>query len=139
MDKNELITLYKNPFYDDVFQAYDIPPIPSKKGGYKKTEHGSYNDKPPTPSVAEFERWMRNEYFEHRNPVWPLEGDLFVYITILIIQKRYSEIDIDNLAHAMLDAMKGIVYLDDVQVSTLLARTFLCVKYTITKPFITNW
>ena len=49
----------------------------------------------------------------------PLTGDVAVTITYFY---QNTSLDVDNIPKPILDALKGLVYLDDAQVSDLLCR-----------------
>ena len=45
-----------------------------------------------------------------------------VHLSISITEKRYFEVDVDNLAKTVLDSLNGIAFDDDSQVSSLIVE-----------------
>lgn len=55
------------------------------------------------------------------NPDWPFKGKLQVQFFVSDKQSRLDEVDLDNLAKAILDSLKGVVFQDDAQIVSLTA------------------
>jgi crossover junction endodeoxyribonuclease RusA len=54
---------------------------------------------------------------------WPADGLAFAGAIMITLTYLYDdELDLDNLAKPVLDALKGLVFLDDQQVTDLLVR-----------------
>lgn len=65
------------------------------------------------------DHFFRKEFREWR----PRYGEFSVEIA-LIVQPGLPRLDLDNLAKAILDGIKGAVFFDDVQVARLLVERF---------------
>ncbi len=46
-------------------------------------------------------------------------------INVSTLERRYKEVDVDNLAKCVLDALNGIAFDDDSQVSTLISQKII--------------
>ena len=115
------LTVNPNPFYDTVLGTL-FENVPSKQIDYKKNKQGIYELKPPTQSVKKFSSWLKTYYLPELEPhyEWPLKGSLLFYAEITLKKKEYETKDVDNLAKALIDSMKGVVFEDDVQIKTLI-------------------
>lgn len=55
---------------------------------------------------------------EDKNPEWPFREKLVIQFSISDIQSRLDEIDLDNLAKTMFDIFKGLIYVNDSQITS---------------------
>jgi Holliday junction resolvase RusA-like endonuclease len=62
----------------------------------------------------------------------PLTGDLTVVLLFVVDKKNGQDIDLDNAVKLVLDALKGIAYLDDIQVNPHWAERFYCGQRVVT-------
>jgi Holliday junction resolvase RusA-like endonuclease len=51
-----------------------------------------------------------------KNHEWPFKEDLLVQFTVSNKQAKLKEVDLDNLAKTLFDALQGIVYSNDSQI-----------------------
>lgn len=68
---------------------------------------------------------------------WPageLPGAGFIMLTITYFYEGESAIGIDNIPKPILDALKGLIYLDDAQVTDILCRKSLNSDLRIENP-----
>ena len=113
------MTYYQNPFYNDVFGTQHVV-IPTKRAGYKQdpvTKKVTISDLPK--GTKEFEKYIRESFSCEDKEEWPYSDRLLVSIWISIKNSEYKCKDIDNIAKSIMDALKGIVYVDDKQIDTL--------------------
>jgi crossover junction endodeoxyribonuclease RusA len=76
---------------------------------------------PDSRSCAEWQQTVRAaawEFWPYLQP--PVETD--VSAVVVYFYQRSTLIDVDNMAKPILDALKNVAYLDDRQVSHLVAR-----------------
>ena len=113
-----IITFHQNPFYNDLFGTFDTQ-IPSRRFGYKKDAEGKPTITSLPKSTREFQAKIKAILSDRPKPEWPHTGRLLIAILVHLTKKEYRIKDIDNLAKSLLDAMKGIVFKDDVQIDSL--------------------
>ncbi len=54
-----------------------------------------------------------------------MPNELEVLITVSCNKKRFYEVDVDNLAKAVLDSMNGLIFDDDSQVTSLISKKYI--------------
>ena len=113
-----IITFHQNPFYNDLFGNIGIQ-VPSKRVGYKQDAAGKATITSLPKGTRKFEAEIKAFLFDELKPEWPHTGRLLIAILVHLTKKEYRIKDIDNIAKSLLDAMKGIVFKDDVQVDAL--------------------
>jgi hypothetical protein len=57
-------------------------------------------------------------------PEWPRKGRLLIAMWIAVKGSDYKHKDIDNVTKSILDALKGVAYIDDVQIDTIHVQKF---------------
>jgi len=133
--------LSKNPVFDvAVGQLAGPDEIPTKQDKFKpligvqgiiKESDGQevilnelYVRNPDKDVVKRFEKGLREllkESIDERYPIL-LPFTLEVVIQITVQQKRFFQVDVDNLAKTVLDCLTGIVFENDSQVINLLVQ-----------------
>jgi Holliday junction resolvase RusA-like endonuclease len=111
--KNKKVVFYQNQFYDDVFICFDKV-IPSKRIRYKQNEQKIITDIITPSGTQEFENYIKKHLTSKSN--WPYKGRLLIAIFVTMKESDYRHKDIDNITKSLLDAMKGKVYEDDIQI-----------------------
>jgi Holliday junction resolvase RusA-like endonuclease len=71
-------------------------------------------------SNVKFQESLRTRAFPSLTGVSPLEGRLYARITWF--HRGATSQDVDNIAKNILDALKGVCYLDDSQITTCFIR-----------------
>ena len=82
-----------------------------------------YIRNPAKQSIQDFEEKLREyikENLQEDNP-YPMPNKIEVILAFNISEKRFFEVDVDNLSKNILDCMNGLVFDDDSQVVNLLA------------------
>lgn len=127
--------IYSSEF-DYLIFSEDV--IPSKKSRHKRKRIIPFLKWPTylapvkdSPAVRAFEEKMRSktipefgDKFEYYGKNWPIgkEHFLYVYIEAGFTAKDFKEKDTDNLPKVVLDSMKGTIFEDDNQVTSLLVQ-----------------
>src|SRR3989338_5988397 len=96
--------------------------VPAKAVTYKKAEDGKVTET-IKPKTHEFENGLKEKMKHALKGVslFPTKEHVFVSITHgLHSSNEYKNLDLDNRAKTILDALKGVVYDDDKQVRVLL-------------------
>lgn len=117
-NQKNIIIFHQNPFYNDLFGTFDIQ-IPSKRVGYKQDAEGRHVITSLPKGTRDFEAKINAFLSDIPKPEWPYTGRLLIAILVHLTKKEYHIKDIDNLAKSLLDAMKDIVFKDDVQIDAL--------------------
>lgn len=134
-DKEKFMTFKQNPNIDFLFGYFGAMNVPTKQDGYKpinaiKIDNDGvetilkhfYQRKPETASVQKFKKYIQeittgkftdNERIKKPNKVQ-------VHLSISLTEKRFFDVDVDNLAKTVLDSLNGIAFDDDSQVSSLI-------------------
>ena len=134
-NKDEYIIFKQNPNLDFLFGYFGKMPIPTKQDGYKPIDFVGIDDesaetvlkdfyqrKPETLSVQKFKNAIQEitkDKFKESDKI-EMPNQVHLSLSISITEKRFFEVDIDNLAKTVLDSLNGIVYDDDKQVSSLI-------------------
>jgi Holliday junction resolvase RusA-like endonuclease len=108
------------PTKQDAFKPINI--IHTDENGVETILKDFYVKKPETKSVNNFKNYIQSvarEKFTSENII-KMPSDVQVHLSISVNQKRYHEVDVDNLAKTVLDCLKGIAFDDDCQVSSLI-------------------
>ena len=96
--------------------------VPAKAVCYKKDSDGKVEET-IKPRTHEFENGLKKKMREELSGVslFPTKEYVFLSITYgLHSSREYKNLDLDNRAKTILDALKGAVYEDDRQVKVLL-------------------
>ena len=132
---SESKTYYQNPKVDYLFGYLGGKPIPSHQDKYKPieligvTEDGEeeildnvYIKNPAKNAVSEFQEKIRQDaekiFGENGRIDTPTEIE--VILSISVTERRFKEVDVDNLAKTVLDGLKGAAFEDDSQVASLI-------------------
>jgi Holliday junction resolvase RusA-like endonuclease len=116
--------------------VFDVPLEPKGKGRPRFSRHGKFTKVYTDQATLDYETAIQLCASKAMGSQKPLETPVSVYLHIRVsIPKSYSKKrseaclagterpakkpDIDNIGKAILDAMNGTVYLDDVQVVEL--------------------
>lgn len=96
--------------------------VPAKAVSYKKDAQGNIVEQ-TKPQTHAFENGLKEKLRAELKDVsiFPTTDYVFVSITHgLHSSNEYKNLDLDNRAKTILDALKGVVYVDDKQVKVLL-------------------
>lgn len=110
------VVYHQNPFYDSMFAFFELP-VPSKRVRYRLDQQGQLIYFTPSQSGKAFEAEVRAAL--RPEATWPFRGSIFVAITLGLPEGEFRAKDVDNISKSLLDAMTGIVILDDRQVVAL--------------------
>lgn len=135
--KEEFITYYQNPKVEILFGFYGGKPIPTKQDQFKPLkafevdENGEeielknfYEKKDDKSSIQE----MKNIVAEYATEAFKEKGiikkpsEVEVLLSFSVKEKRFKQVDIDNLSKTVLDGLTGVAFEDDVQVSSLIVN-----------------
>lgn len=137
MNKDDSITFYKNPKIDFLFGYFGDLPVSTKQDKFKPIEvveidtdgkeeilNNFYMKKPPKDSIQSFENYIKELASENFNDNNRIKKPAFiqVYLSISITEKRFKEVDVDNLAKSVLDGLNGVAYDDDSQITSLIVK-----------------
>lgn len=134
---SKIVKIKKNPKLDWAVGLWGGAPVPTKQEKYKpmvgyqgvlqengveKVLEELYIRNPDKNIVAEFEARLSGFLKENlgEGQPYPMPLRVEVILAVTINKKRFFEVDVDNLAKTILDAMKGLVFEDDSQVINLL-------------------
>lgn len=129
----------KHPDLDFFFGLLRIDQVPTKQDKYKsigeykivregvdgqEEVHEVFIKAENKKSIQTFEEMLREELKNNKTPNLPFKKEeiVEVIIAITMTQRRFKEVDVDNLAKSVLDIMKGEVFVDDSQVANLLIK-----------------
>ncbi len=127
----------KNPNIDFMFGYFGNQPILTKQDKFKPvqltsiTEDGKeevlnnfYVKNPDSDSLERFKSQIAGVASEvmGTDDLIKAPNEVEVILSITMKERRFKEVDVDNLAKSVLDSLIGIVFEDDSQVSTLLVN-----------------
>lgn len=134
-DKKDYITYRQNPNIDFLFGYTDGMEVPTKQDAYKPIdgikidENGTgtilkdfYQRKPEKSSVQNFKNFLKDLIsgkFKESDRI-KMPNKVQVSISFSLKEKRFFEVDIDNLSKTVLDSLNGIAFDDDSQVTSLI-------------------
>jgi Holliday junction resolvase RusA-like endonuclease len=138
-ENDNVIVFTQNPRLDYLFGYYGEQEIRTKQDKFKPinavevqpdgTEHilkNFYVKEPSKESHKAFEQRIKeiaSDSFTEDVIKKPNEVEVFLGITMK--ERRFKEVDVDNLAKSILDCLNGIVYEDDAQVSSLIVNKYV--------------
>ena len=102
--------------------------VPSKRVRYKQNEQKHAEIIALPRGSIEFENHIKNNLTP--KPKWPYKGRILIALQIMIKESDYKCKDIDNVTKSIIDAMKGIVYEDDVQIDMVHVQKIKSKKYS---------
>lgn len=134
-NKEKYVTFKQNPNINFLFGYFGDMPVPTKQDGYKPIEavqideeggeiilRDFYQRKPETASVQKFKKYIQEitkDKFKESNKI-EMPNKVQVSLSISLTEKRFFDVDVDNLAKTVLDSLNGIAFDDDSQVSSLI-------------------
>ncbi|WP_417371454.1 RusA family crossover junction endodeoxyribonuclease [Gelidibacter japonicus] len=134
-DKEKYVTFKQNPNIDFLFGYFGDLSVPTKQDGYKPIEtvqidedgvetilRDFYQRKPETASVQKFKKYIQEitkDKFKEGDKI-EMPNKVQVSLSISLTEKRFFNVDVDNLAKTVLDSLNGIAFDDDSQVSSLI-------------------
>lgn len=137
MRKQKNVTFRQNPKIDFLFGYFGDLIVPTKQDGFKPidvietNENGEeavlknfYMKNPETSSVLKFREYIQGiarKNISKKNRI-NKPHNVQVHLSISITEKRFYEVDVDNLAKAVLDSLNEIAFEDDSQVSSLIVE-----------------
>lgn len=135
--KEKYETYYQNPKVEILFGFYGGKPIPTKQDQFKPLkvfevdENGNeielknfYEKKDDKSSIQEMKKIVAeyaSEAFKEKGII-KTPSEVEVLLSFSIKEKRFKQIDIDNLSKTVLDGLTGVAFEDDVQVSSLIVN-----------------
>lgn len=131
-----MITYTMNPKIDVLFGFYGGKPIPTKQDKFKPLqafeidENGNeieiknlYERKRDKNSIQEMKEFVRNSALKafKEKGIINKPAKVEVILSFSLLERRFKEVDIDNLTKTVLDGLNGVAFEDDSQVSSLIA------------------
>ena len=131
------VTFRQNPKIEILFGFYGGKPIPTKQDKYKPLqvfeidEDGNevqlknfYERKEDKNSIQEMKELVSEyatEAFKEKGII-KRPANVEVVLSFSVKERRFKEVDIDNLAKTILDGLTGVAFEDDAQVSSLIVN-----------------
>lgn len=119
------VAFYSNAYFDDLigFINIDVHTSQDKFKPFKcsQCERDLYEGR-EKKNKTEFVKLIKERLSEMSHPLWPYKNDLFLQISVTNSKSKIQQADIDNLVKTVLDAIKGIVFVDDSQVVSVFAE-----------------
>jgi Holliday junction resolvase RusA-like endonuclease len=125
----------QNPKIDFLFGYFDGMQVPTKQDAFKPIdvteidENGVetilkefYQRKPEKVSVQNFKNFIKEltaDRFKESDRI-KMPDKVQVSLSFSLKEKRFFEVDVDNLAKTVLDSLRGIAFEDDCQVTSLI-------------------
>lgn len=131
------VTYRQNPKIDFLFGYFGNLIVPTKQDGFRPIDvietnnngdetvlKNFYLRNPETSSVLKFREYIQGIARKKIsiNDRINKPHNVQVHLSISITEKRYYEVDVDNLAKSVLDSLNGIAFEDDSQVSSLIVE-----------------
>ncbi|KIA92275.1 hypothetical protein OC25_17745 [Pedobacter kyungheensis] len=130
-------SIYQNPAIDHLISLMLSSPVPTKQDkfvplkAFVKNEDGTetpvvnmYQKSEDSDTIKRFTEYVKDaakNIFTEENRIRRPE-QVEVMINVSTLKGRYNEVDVDNLAKCVLDALNGVAFDDDSQVSTLISQ-----------------
>ena len=131
------VTYRQNPKVEILFGFYGGKPIPTKQDKFKPIkafeidEDGNevelknfYERKEDKNSIQEMKELVSKyatEAFKEKGII-RMPANIEVLLSFSVKEKRFKEVDIDNLTKTVLDGLTGVAFEDDSQVSSLIVN-----------------
>lgn len=134
---DDFIRFYQNPKVEILFGFYGGKPIPTKQDKFKPLKAFEINEDGKEVELKNFyeKRDDKNSIQEMKTIVAKYATKAFekkgiikkpseveVLLSFSMKERRFKEIDIDNLSKTVLDGLTGVAFEDDAQVSSLIAN-----------------
>lgn len=133
--EDKYVAFRQNPNIDFLFGYFDGMQVPTKQDAYKPIdvvevdENGAetilkefYQKKPEKASIKNFKQFIKEltaEKFKEDDRI-KIPNKVQVILSFSLKEKRFFEVDVDNLSKTVLDSLNGIAYDDDKQVTSLI-------------------
>ena len=134
-NKKEYVSFKKNPNVDFLFGYFNGMQVPTKQDSFKPInvvttdDNGAktilkdfYQRKPEKATILKFKKFIKeltkNKFKESDRIKMPEKVQ--VSLSFSLTEKRFFEVDIDNLSKTVLDSLIGIAFDDDKQVTSLI-------------------
>lgn len=130
-------TFYSNPKIEILFGFYGGKPIPTKQDKFKPLEafetdddgneievKNLYQRKEDKNSIQEMKDLVReyaSKAFEEKGII-KKPAIVEVVLSFSVKERRFKEVDVDNLCKTILDGLTGVAFEDDSQVASLIAN-----------------
>lgn len=131
------MTFRQNPNIDFLFGYFDGMQVPTKQDAFKPIdvvaidENGTetvlkdfYQRKTEKALIQNFKNFIREltaDRFKESNRI-KMPDKVQVSLSFSLTEKRFFEVDVDNLSKTVLDSLNGIAYDDDKQVTSLIVN-----------------
>jgi Holliday junction resolvase RusA-like endonuclease len=106
-----------NPYYDELLLFADIE-VPTTQEFYKLVDsEKELYQKIKKDNVKDFQKKIKERLLNKRKPWWPFTDNISVGVTISGPKKYIETKDLDNFLKTIFDTIKGVVILDDHQIT----------------------
>lgn len=113
------IKITSNPDFDDTLIVPLLTEVPTKQDKFKRLFWRIYLRKVEDKHKT-FEEGLRKMLLEKERSHWPYKGSIEIFVGVTAKQSRLKQVDVDNLLKSVLDALKGVAYKDDSQITRAL-------------------
>ncbi len=118
-------TFFANPYFDELMIFFGNTVLTSKDRFIpmicSQCDHKELYEKKGKENKADYIENIQTKLRNNPNPKWPFKGRLQVQFSVSDKQSRLNDIDLDNLAKAILDSLQGVVFENDAQIDVLIA------------------
>jgi Holliday junction resolvase RusA-like endonuclease len=131
------VTFRQNPKVEILFGFYGGKPIPTKQDKFKplkafeldedgnevefKNFYERKDDKNSIQEMKELVSEYATEAFKEKGII-KRPANIEVLLSFSVKERRFKEVDIDNLTKTILDGLTGVAFEDDSQVSSLIVN-----------------
>lgn len=128
------VVFRQNPEIDFLFGYFGEMDVPTKQETYQPADvvgvdengvemmlRNYYVKRPNSKSVKAFTEYLQSvarQKFDDQNIIRKPDH-VQVHLSISVREERFYDVDVDNLAKTVLDALKKVAYEDDCQVTSL--------------------
>lgn len=133
----KFVTFYKNPKIEILFGFYGGKPVPTKQDKFKplkafeldddgneteiKNLYERKDDKNSIQEMKDLVSEYSREAFKEKGII-KMPALVEVVLSFSVKEKRFKEVDIDNLSKTILDGLTGVAFEDDSQVASLIVN-----------------
>lgn len=102
--------------------------VPSKAPSYKEDAVTGFAIVKKRPATQKFEKDLKTQVNRavqenNKSAIFPTQKEVLLLMELGLSAKTdYNETDLDNRAKTICDALKGVIYQDDNQISVLICR-----------------